>query len=153
MPVVEKPPREADPRESEEWFLRLPEKKRRDLLAHWEGGAIHDERWRARQRVRLQKTMLESGLLMLVPLAAVNSLSMLPKVAFFGFWFGAATGAVMHWREGGRFAGALFGAIGFALAQSIIVAPMSFGLLFGGVLAGKVFAGYGMVREARMFDD
>ena len=157
MPEIETKPREADAREGEEWFLRLPAKKQQELQASWTRSEKRSEDWHFRDRARLRRSIVESGLLMAAILLLVDGLGMnLGRLLFVvvgGAVIGSGAGAALHFARAERFQCAIYGAIAFVVAQGVLVEMLSFATLIGGVFAAKLFAGYGMVRESRVFDD
>ncbi len=113
----------------------------------------HEARWRALQRQRSGRTVVESALLLIVPCWAA------------GYWtwgglvlalmlVGPMLGVALHHLRAGRFGCGTLGALAYALVQVLtcrvhLHGYLEMSLATGGPFAFLVFAIYGVRREAR----
>lgn len=151
--TVEPPRTVADPREREEWFLRLAQAKQDELRTVWAAHEAHAEVWEAGQSRFRRVTMRDAGLLMVLVLLLSNPAS----IGFLGYLRilvgGMLGGALVGWLaerwRAERALTAVLGGLGFYLTQSVLFAGGSFVALSGAVVAGTVFMANGVIREFR----
>ncbi len=160
------PPRAIDARESEDWFLRLPEAKQQQLRDYWDDRLLDGPRFGLRQRDRARRLALEAAVVLCVPLFLVNALLAGPLATLLllaiGAPVGAGVGLAVHAIRGGRFAAAGIGTAAWLLVQlgggavraggSINDAPPLLFLFLGVWMTACLFAAWGQRLEFRTLE-
>lgn len=154
------PPRLFDPRETEDWFQRLPPERQAEVRAHWQWDAERGARYVTARRRGNRRAAVDAGLI----LAAGWTLASIWSAGSFGaflvslviaFGIGAAVGSFVHWRCAGRFTAAGLGILAYlATAMLCGLAGAAVGSGIGGMmfllgmwLVANLFAVWGQSRE------
>lgn len=151
-------PVERDARESEEWFLRLPEAVQEQTRRSWLERARSESVDLRVVRANVWRAAWESGLLLALCALFVNiftgTLGVFLLLLGVGFVVGAVIGVAAVTLRCGRFRLCVLGALGFLGVQLVVAGPRPEMLdiivtLFGLYLVANVFGVYGVRREFR----
>lgn len=169
LPVEQSVPalqRVPDPREEEDWFLRLPAARQQELRDYWDERRLDGPRWRASRGQRARRLAREGAVLLCVPLLLVNgllaSLPALFGLLAWGALAGAGVGLAVHAIGAGRFGASLIGSGAWLLVQltggrvvasgSMLSAPPLMFVFLGLWLASTLFAVWGQRIEFRQLE-